>query len=53
MTMTSTEKLLANTGIEIPQHALVTFTFKFLTIFFVSSISVGKGKLQKEQHSSI
>ena len=31
MTMTTKEKRLANTDIEIPQHALVTF--KFLTEF--------------------
>ena len=37
MTMTSKEKHLANTDIEIPQHAFVTF--KFLTDFvFLRSI---------------
>jgi len=33
MTMTTKEKRLANTDIEISQHALVAF--KFLTNFFV------------------
>jgi len=54
MTVTTKDKRLANTDIEISQHALVTF--KFLTefvVFFISSISVGRGKLQKELHSSM
>ena len=52
MTMTTKEKRLANSDIEISQHALVTF--KFLSEFvFISSISVGRGKLQKDQHSSM
>ena len=54
MTITRKEKRLANTDIEISQHALVTF--KFLTefvVFFISSISVGSGKLQNKRHSSM
>ena len=47
--MTSKEKKLANTDIEISQHVLLTF--KFFCCFFVSSILVGRGKLQKERHS--
>ena len=34
MTMTTKEKRLANTDIEISQHALVTF--KFLTEYYVA-----------------
>jgi len=36
MTMTTKEKRLANTDIEIPQHALVTFTFltEFVAFYF-------------------
>jgi len=54
VTITRKEKRLANTDIEISQHALVTF--KFLTefvVFFISSISVGSGKLQNKRHSSM
>ena len=54
MTITTQEKRLANADIEISQHALVTFKF-FLQnlLLFISSISVGRGKLQKERHSSM
>ena len=52
MTVASKEKRLANTGIEVSQHALVTF--KFLTDFFAFYlISVGRGKLQKNLYTCL
>jgi len=53
MTMTTKEKRLANTDIEISQHALVKFKFLTDLLLFVSSISVGRGKLQNERPTFI
>jgi len=49
MTITTKEKRLANTDIEISRHALVTFNiFLQNLLLFICSISVGEGQLQKE-----
>jgi len=49
MTMTTKEKRLANTDIEISQHALVTF--KLLTEFV--AFRLARKMSQKERHSSV
>ena len=53
MTMTTKEKRLANIT-KISQHALVIYlTFLQNLLLFVSSISVGRAKLEMERHSSM
>jgi len=47
MTITTREKRLANTDIEISQHALLLHLNLLQNLLlFISSTSVGKGKLQ-------
>jgi len=53
VTTTSNEKHLANTDIKIFSVLLLHLYFLQNMLLFVSSISVGKGKLQKERDSSI
>ena len=51
ITMTTKEKRLANTDIEISQLSSLNFLHNLL--LFISSISVSMAKLQKERQSSM